>query len=291
MAASGSGAGARSGGGELIDWHTHLYLTEHRKGQDVRNMARRGVAGGGKAAPDQHLAAMRDAGVTKVVVSASARSPHVQVPNDFIADYVHSFPGTAVGFCSVHPREPDALSEVERSIKTLKLRGLKLSPTYQGIDPRSRECWALYELAQALKIPIMFHCGGGYTGSLEYSDPSLLDKAAQAFPSLRIIVAHLGQPYMEQTVMLMRKNENVWADLSARFHRKWQLYNGLMVAIEYGVTDRLLFGSDFPVRWTRQAEAEFKAINDWGPDVKLPPIPDKVIDDILYHRPFSLFGW
>jgi predicted TIM-barrel fold metal-dependent hydrolase len=234
---------------------------------------------------------MHEAGVTKVLVAANARSPYANVPSDFIADYVRSFPGTAIGFCSVHPNDPGAPAELERSITKLGLRGLKLSPTYQAVDPRSRECWALYELAQHLKIPIMFHCGGAYTGSLEFQDPCLLDKVAQAFPDVKILVAHLGQPFMEQTVILMRKNENVWADLSARFHRKWQLYNGLMIAIEYGVTDRLLFGSDFPVRGPRQAVAEFKAINDWGPDVKLPRIPEELIEDILYHRPFSLFGF
>jgi len=277
--------------GEFIDWHTHLYLPEHRTGKDYENMVRRGVAGGGKAAPDQHRAAMRDGGVTKVLVAPSARSAHAKVPNDFIADYVKSFPGTAIGFCSVHPNDANALEEMERSVKTLGLRGLKLSPTYQAVDPIARESWALYELARDLKIPIMFHCGGGYTGSLKYSDPSRLDEVAQAFPELKLLIAHLGQPYMEQTIILMRKNENVWADLSARFHRKWQLYNGLMVAQEYGVTSRLLFGSDFPVRWPKAAEAEFKAINDWGPDVKLPRIPDKLIEDILYNRPFNLFGF
>lgn len=277
--------------GQLVDWHTHLYLPEHRKGDDYEKMARRNVAGEGKAAPAQHLAAMKDRGVTDVLVSASAKSAHASVPNDFIADYVKSFPGKAIGFCSVHPNEPGALEEVERSVKVLGLKGLKLSPTYQEVDPRSKECWALYELCRDLKIPIMLHVGGGYTGSLEFQDPSLLDKVARAFPDTKLLIAHLGQPFMEQTVILMRKNENVWADLSARFHRKWQLYNGLMVAMEYGVTSRLLFGSDFPIRWPRAAEEEFKAINDWGPDVKLPRIPDKVIDDILYNRPMNLFGF
>ena len=88
----------------------------------------------------------------------------------------------------------------------------------------------------------------------------------------------------------MRKNENVFADLSARFHRKWQLYNGLRSAIEYRVTDRLLFGSDFPVTTTRAAARAFQAINDWEDGVRLPPIPPEVIDQILYERPLELLG-
>ena len=275
---------------ELIDWHTHLYLPEHRLGSDLETMQRRGV-GEGKGAPDQHLAAMKRSGVQTVLVTASARSAYANIPNDFIANFVHSFPGKAVGFGTVHPNDPYALQEVERMVKQLGLKGLKLSPSYQAVDPLARESWALYELARDLKIPILVHCGGVYTGSLEFANPVLFDKVAMAFPDLKILIAHLGQPFMEQTVILMRKNENIWADLSARFHRKWQLYNGLMHAIEYGVTSRLLFGSDFPARSPDVALAEFRAINDWGPDVKMPRIPDELIDDIVYNRPFSLFGW
>ncbi|MDE0239128.1 MAG: hypothetical protein OXQ84_02860 [bacterium] len=47
---------------------------------------------------------------------------------------------------------------------------------------------------------------------------------------------------------LMRKNDSILADLSAHYHRHWQLYNGLIIAMEYGVTDRPFFGSDCPVR-------------------------------------------
>jgi predicted TIM-barrel fold metal-dependent hydrolase len=95
---------------------------------------------------------------------------------------------------------------------------------------------------------------------------------------------------MEQTAIVMRKNENVFADLSARFHRPWQLYNGLMIAEEYRVTDRLLFGSDFPVRTTAAAIAEFRGINDWGAGLAMPRIPEKTIEAILFKRPLSLLG-
>jgi predicted TIM-barrel fold metal-dependent hydrolase len=89
-------------------------------------------------------------------------------------------------------------------------------------------------------------------------------------------------------VVLLRKHRQLYADLSARFLRKWQCYNALMLAIEYKVAGQLLFGSDFPIQTTADAAASFRAINDWGPGVSLPRIPDAVIDDILYRRPFNL---
>jgi hypothetical protein len=56
------------------------------------------------------------------------------------------------------------------------------------------------------------------------------------------------------------------------------------------VTDRLLFGSDFPVMTTREAAAAFTALNDWGVDVRLPPIPPELIQAILHDRPLALVG-
>ena len=43
-----------------------------------------------------------------------------------------------------------------------------------------------------------------------------------AFADLNLIVAHFGQPDMEQTAILLRKNEKVFADLAARYHRPWR---------------------------------------------------------------------
>ncbi len=275
--------------GELVDWHTHSFLNEHRTDEDRALQSLRNVLGDGKADPDLHRQAIEEASVARFVVVALPKHAGNHTPPEFIATVVQRYPGRAVGFCSVHPDDADAADEFERAI-SLGLKGLKLSPTYQAMDPRSDACKALYEIACHRDLPVMFHCGGAYTGSLEFSDPSLLDRVAMDFPRLKIIVAHFGQPYMEQTAILMRKNENIFADLSARFHRPWQLYNGLMIAHEYGVTERLLFGSDFPVRRPSVAIAEFRAINDWGEGLAMPRIPDSLIESILHERPLSLLG-
>ena len=275
---------------QLVDWHTHCWLPEHRSKEDAELWKRRGVLGTGKADPQAHQAAVENADIERFVVVAIPKRSGNHSPNDYIAEYVARYPGRAVGLGSVDPWDADAADEFEHAVTALGLKGLKLSPTYQAIDPRGPECWRLYEIAAHHRVPVMFHCGGAYTGSLEWADPCLLDKVAMAFPEMPIIVAHFGQPYMEQTAILMRKNENVFADLSARFHRPWQLYHGIMIAIEYRIADRLLFGSDFPVRTPGQAIAEFRAINDWGAGINMPRVPDELIDAIMYQRPLSLLG-
>lgn len=117
--------------------------------------------------------------------------------------------------------QPDAVAEFERAIRELGLKGLKLSPVYQAFDPRMDQAMRIYELADRFGVPVMFHIGAAYPAraALEFGSPVLLDPIARQFPRLKIIIAHLGQPNM--------------ADLSARFHRPWQLNNGLVLAKEY----------------------------------------------------------
>jgi predicted TIM-barrel fold metal-dependent hydrolase len=276
---------------QLIDWHTHWYLPEHVDAASVAAMEARGLSTS-DAGPDQHRRGVPDGGAEKFVVIRMPTRWGRGIPNDFIAEYVARYPGRAVGFAAVDPSDADAPDELDRSITKLGLRGLKLSPVYHGFDPWSPAAWRLYEVADGLRVPVMFHMGGAYDpeAALEWGSPLLLDRVCRAFPRLRMIVAHLGQPMMQETVMLMRKNENVFADLSARFHRRWQLYSGLQTAIEYRVTDRILFGSDFPVMTTRAAADAFRAINEWGDGVRLPTIPPELIDQILYERPLGLVG-
>ena len=275
---------------QLIDWHTHVWKQDHMTAQAHADMKTHGVVVSGLAAPEDHRREVADGGADKfVVINAPVRS-YKSIPNDFIADYVAQYPGRAVGFASVDPNDPASAEEFERSVTDLGMQGLKLSPVYQGFDPWSPRAWELYHLANKYDAPVMFHMGGAYDphGTLEWGHVLRLDKVGRAFPDLRIIVAHFGQPNMQETAMLMRKNKNVFTDLSARFRRKWQLYNGLLVAMEYKVTDRILFGSDFPVMTTVEAANAFKNINDWGEGINLPKIPSDLIDEIIYNRPFDL---
>lgn len=276
---------------QIVDWHIHCYLPEHRSAEDREITARRNVRReSGDPDPARFREVVEEANLGQFIIVALPKSDGMDTPNEFIAACVADYPGRAVGFGSVDPRAADAADQFEQSITKLGLRGIKLSPTYQALDPRSPEYWQLYEIAVHHRVPVLMHCGGAYKGSLEWSDPSLLDKVALAFPDLKLIVAHFGQPYMEQTAILMRKNENVYADLSARYHRPWQLYNGVMIATEYLVTDRLLFGSDFPVLSPAEAIARFRGINDWGGGASMPKIPEEVIESIIYERPLSLLG-
>jgi len=94
----------------------------------------------------------------------------------------------------------------------------------------------------------MIHQGTTFvrTGPLKYALPILLDDVAIEFPELRMIIAHLGHPWIADTLVLIRKHPHLYSDISALNYRPWQFYNALIMAKEYGVLDKILFGSDYP---------------------------------------------
>ncbi len=272
----------------VIDWHANLWLPSHFAEGETEMGTR--VAGTGDASPEAFECDVAASAEQFIVITMNFERMGLQVPNRFVADFVQTHKGRAKGFACVDPMSGNAECDLEQAIVELGLHGLKISPVYGGFDPWCAEAGRIYKLCDRLGVPLLWHQSAGYPSSctLEHGRPVLLDRIAREFPNLRMIIAHLGQPWMEETVVLLRKHKQIYADLSARFHRKWQLYHGLMVALEYGVTDQLLFGSDFPVRSTADAMAEFRALNDWGPDASMPRFPDEVIEDIITNRPLEL---
>src|SRR5262249_9757130 len=119
-------------------------------------------------------------------------------------------------------------------------------------------------------------------GALDVANPILLDKVAISYPNMRIIVAHVGQPWYAETIVLMWKHPKVYADISARTARRSQLYNILRMAIDYRVTHQFLWGSDFPVFAPGASMAHLKALSDFGPAGF--EVPADVVREILSRQ-------
>ena len=68
---------------------------------------------------------------------------------------------------------------------------------------------------------------------MEYARPILLDAVARACPDLVICAAHLGHPWCEELLVVLRKHPNMYADISALHTRPMQLYFALRAAVEY----------------------------------------------------------
>jgi predicted TIM-barrel fold metal-dependent hydrolase len=204
-------------------------------------------------------------------IDAETTSGVAYIGNDYVAGIVQRYPDQFMGFASVDPWKGKlAVQELERSVKELGLRGLKLHPTTQAFYPNDTHFYPLWEKAAELDIPVLFHSGqtgvgsgtpggGGY--KLKYAHPMLLDDVAADFPSLTIIMAHPAVPWQEEQLAVALHKGNVYIDLSG-----WSPKYFRPILIKYIssiLKDKALFGSDYPViqpeRWLRDFETlEFK---------------------------------
>jgi len=155
-------------------------------------------------------------------------------PNDGTAEFASAHPDKIIGFVSVHPDDPKALDEIERGVSELGLKGIKLGPNYQRFDPCSKAAFAIYESAQTLKLPVLFHQGASpdQFAPLEYAHPLQMDRIAIAFPELKIVMAHMGHPWQTDCIVVIRKHPNVYADISGLFYRPWSFYTCMRLATE-----------------------------------------------------------
>jgi predicted TIM-barrel fold metal-dependent hydrolase len=207
--------------------------------------------------------------------------------NDSTAEFVAA-DTSRIGFMSVDPNLPDYLDEYERS-KSLGLKGIKLGANYQRFDPLGNEAFALYRRAERDALPILFHIGASPIAGapLKSAHPLTIDEIAIAFPDLKIVMAHIGHPWVRETVSVIRKHPNVYSDVSAIYTRPWMTYEALVMALEWGAMHKLLFGSDFPVTTPHYAMERLRAVNEVVAGTAMPKIPAEKIEAIIHADALS----
>jgi uncharacterized protein len=277
----------------IVDCHTHVGEPEHFSKNFVQDAR---VASGN---PDQQLAvklpdhwnAMQS--VDKAIV-LGFRAHHVGyvVPNEYVANYVNQHPEKLIGFCSIDPHDDDGIEQLDHAVLNLGLRGLKLGPIYQNMHPTDNKMKRLFKRAEQLEIPILIHQGTTFccNVSLEVADPILLQPIALEFPRLRMVIAHMGHPWIGETIALIRKHPFLFSDISALHYRPWQFYNALVLASEYKVMHKLLLGSDYPVTTPADTIAGLRKVNDFTYGTALPKVSEADIEAMIQRDTLQLLG-
>lgn len=221
-----------------------------------------------------------------VVFGLQAKAVGVWVPNELIAEYVALHPEKLVGWASVDPNERDCVEQLEHAVGELGLRGLKLGPVYQHFDPADRMHWPLFRKCEELDLPIMWHQGTTFPSraKLKWGNPLQLEDVAMDFPRLRMIVAHLGHPWEADLVALIRKCPNLYTDISAVHYRPWRYWQAMVTAMEYGITHKILLGSDFPSATVDQVIEGLRNVNKPVAGTGLPRIPEAIQDAIVHEN-------
>ncbi len=257
----------------IVDCHTHINCA----GDDVEM--------------SEHLAAAGT--VDACIVLATADGPSEEV-NKRLAEYVNKHKEKMVGFALVEPVQDKISVNNLKPIKDkLGLKGVVLHCSACGLHPAHSRAMRFYESAQELGLPVFFHNGDGALGAdavLDYAQPYLLDEVAREFAALKIIIGNMGMPFIEQTLLMVAKHENVYADLTIKPSNVWQTYNTVVAAYERGVMDKLLFGSGFPLGNAGQCMETLLGFNMLLADTNLPTVPRGSIRNIIERDTLELLG-
>jgi predicted TIM-barrel fold metal-dependent hydrolase len=206
---------------------------------------------------EQLVRTMDEGGIDKTVICAidfgylahHARVP-IQEQNQAVAEAAEKYADRLIPFFAVDPRRPEAVEWFERAIEDWKVRGLKLHPAV-GFNPGDPECHPLYETCMEHDLPVLIHSGSQPAPfRSSFTRPASIDDFAADYPTLKIIMAHVGHNWWEEALLVGSVKPNVHFDFSgwqrAYRQRPELFYRMLRRLLDEVGPWRVFFGTDGP---------------------------------------------
>jgi predicted TIM-barrel fold metal-dependent hydrolase len=128
----------------------------------------------------------------------------------------------------------------------------EVAAQYDGLSPSDPVLDPYFALAESLDIPACIHMGMSFPRITESSpkfrvsvgNPLLLEELLNRHPKLRVWMAHMGFPFLEETIGILNVYPQVYVDTSAIDWIEPGFLSYLKELIGYGFEKRIMFGSD-----------------------------------------------
>ena len=232
--------------GQIIDMHMHSYTEKTFWVGTARN----GLASSktAKETLEETIQKMNQHNIEFAVVSGSIESLEIYTKADkrFIPGYQDS-EETLI-----------PIKQFEEYIKFGKIKVFgEVMAVYKGktlADPSYQPYLAICE---KYGIPVGYHSGGSFPNAqnlgwpnyrIKFGDPFLIEDVLVKYPKLKLYLMHAGENFYENTLRMMDGYPNLYADLGVEMWlhpmTKDFAIKFLKSAKEYGVLDRVMFGSD-----------------------------------------------
>lgn len=229
----------------IVDVHTHLNNYDETRTVSL---------------PDRLAelqASMAHNEVDKVLILTSYKVNEHRPSTREVVEITRDIPSMHVvaGISYLNYKERD-LRELSDYLREGTVKGLKLYPGYEPFYPHDPRCRVLYDLALEFDVPVMIHSGDTYTpkGRVRYAHPLHIDDVAVDFPDLKLVICHVGNPWIRDCMEVVYKNKNVHADISGLvlgdFTERFEAFmlGQVKEMILYaGDPHYLLYGTDWPI--------------------------------------------
>lgn len=236
----------------IIDFHTHL-------GEDKD---------GSKQTLAELETNMRHYGISHAVIFPfNDKNSNVETASIKLSKFSSK---TIIPFIRFDPKNmaPERLTKL---LNTNKFHGVKLHPRAEEFDPLDEKYFALYQIIEKQKIPILFHTR---KENLKTTDPDRIAELAKKFPNLNIVLAHFA---MASSVAIeqIKNAPNLYLDSSVVSSPRL-----IEMVVKSIGTDKLLFASDAPY-----SDQEIELLK-----IKKANLPEKDKEKILYGNAAKLLN-
>ena len=202
---------------------------------------------------DQMLEQMDEAGVDKCVLSAFYHMDTPVLTNEEVSRIAKEHPDRfySSGTVNVMKRPMEVVNQIDHLVNDLGMCLIRLEPYMYGdgmtgLPPNDKHYWPVFIKCAELGVPVAIQVG--HTGPLlpsECGRPIYLDEVALAFPELKILGCHLGQPWHDEMMILAWKHPNIYVETSARTPKRWP---ASFVEFTKGQgQDKVIWATDYPL--------------------------------------------
>lgn len=262
----------------IVDVHVHTYPSAEMGLRDIDILGAKERSAGHNGSIEDTLAAMKTDRVSKSVmlnwlpIASMRDAALVKLPYG-LPDYIEAereINRTLAGrlerrnlwSCSVAREHPELVAfinadpvleaeamraEIRDKVNHYGAKGIKIQYAGQRLFPHDRRLWPAYETAQELELPILAHSGASPSDT-QYAEPKYFGEVLAHFPRLRLVLAHIGAPFLDQSRALARAYPHLNFDCSDIISPAIsELTDAELISLfrEIGV-DRIMFGTDFP---------------------------------------------
>ena len=233
-----------------------------------------------RTSDEERVETLRSLGVKHFSALSYAHRPGVA---EFMNEWTDAFADRVPEAlrCATFYPEPGAGEYVARRIAsgTQLFKAHLQVGDFHADDPLLDGVWGALEDAQ---VPTVLHAGSGPAGGA-FTGPASVERTLARFPRLPLIIAHLGEPEVEEFLDLADRYDEVRLDTTMAFVDFWG--RPPVTSLPPRLRDlqpKILFGSDFPnipYPWEHQVEVleRLDPGQEW-------------LDDVLWNNAARLFG-
>jgi len=234
-----------------------------------------GRQAGGENFVDVLLRNMDAAGVHKVCLFSSGPKNRTEREEKDWKRIFKDYSDRIIGFGTVSPgRMPENRVEIIEEYYSKGFKGVKFIRPAQRYD--HDDFLVYYEKAEEYGMPTLFHTGVVARRLTDERDdtssahmrPVYLDRIARWCPKLKIVAAHMGEPWYGEAYNTSQKNPLLWLDISGKgiWLKAKAIREHLWIRLR---PEKLVFGLDEPSsQYTRIIHAWDTILYEIGLDQK-----------------------